>query len=218
MKRINASFYSKDYKHKFAMEATVRRAFRDHTGHLVQDGASTIKFLDENEMARDTLTIKVFGKSRNDIVAVAKAYVAQVYPQNVGLLNEAVFDSVREVGTAFASMQLNRQRLAISRYDKAVASVLIIESIEVAPEYRRNRIATSIVDYLLHTIRTEYVTAVVPLSYVPCVSKNVTVPAMADTKTAERFLESLQFKHDDNVKIKNAGMAMPMRFYHIIKE
>ena len=115
-------------------------------------------------------------------------------------------------------MQLNRQRLAISRYDKAVASVLIIESIEVAPEYRRNRIATSIVDYLLHTIRTEYVTSVVPLSYVPCVSKNVTVPAMADTKTAERFLESLQFKHDDNVKIKNAGMAMPMRFYHIIKE
>lgn len=217
MKRISGSFYSKDYQHKFTMEATIRRVFRDYTGHLVQD-TGAVKTLAENEQACDDITIKVFGKNRTDVVAIAKAYVIQVYPQNVGLMKAMTFEGTREAGSCYASMQLNRQRLAISRYDKAIASVLVIENIEVTQEYRRNRVATSIVDYLLHTIPTEYVTAIVPLTYVPIVSKYVAAPATTDTKAAERFLENLQFKYGENLNIKNAGVPTPMRFYYIIKE
>lgn len=217
MKRISGSFYSKDYQHKFTMEATIRRVFRDHTGHLVQD-VGAVKTLAENEQTCDDVTIKVFGKSRAEVVAIAKAYVMQVYPQNVGLMKSMTFESAREVGSCYASMQLNRQRLALSHYDKSIASVLVIESIEVTQEYRRNRVATSIVDYLLHTIKTDYVTAVIPLTYVPIVSKYVAAPAMTDTKIAEQFLEGLQFKYGDNLNIKNAGVPTPMRFYYIIKE
>lgn len=217
MKRISGSFYSKDYQHKFTMEATIRRVFRDYTGHLVQD-TGAVKKLADNEQACDDVTIKVFGKTRTDVVAIAKAYVIQVYAQNVGLMKTMNFESARDAGSCYASMQLNRQHLAISRYDKATASVLVIESIEVTQEYRRNRVATSIVDYLLHTIRTDYVTAIVPLTYVPIVSKYMASPAMTDTKAAENFLESLQFKYSENLNINNAGVPTPMRFYYIIKE
>lgn len=217
MKRISGSFYSKDYQRKFTMEATIRRVFRDHTGHLVQD-AGSVKTLAENEQACDDITIKVFGKTRTDVVAIAKAYVIQVYAQNVGLLKTKIFDSAREAGSCYASMQLNRQRMAISRYDKALASVLVIESIEVTQEHRRNRVATSIVDYLLHTMLTDYVTAIVPLTYMPIVSKYVASPAVTDTKAAEHFLESLQFKYGENLNINNAGVPNPLRFYYIIKE
>lgn len=217
MKRINATFYSKDYRSKFSVESTVRRVFRDANGQLTRD-IDSVSSLSDNELSCDKITVKVYGESRTDVVAVGTAYFMQVYATSSGPMTARVYENAREVGSAFASTQLNRLRLAFACYDKPVTSVLVLESIEVAPQYRRQRIATSVVDYLLHIIPSDYVTAVILPLYVPLVDKSVTSPAAVNTDTAEKFLECLKFKYGHKVKINFAGNPALTRFYFINRE
>lgn len=212
MKRINASFYSKGYMAKYAMEAAVRRMYRDINGQLMKD-VGVSGSLGANEYACDDISIKVFGRGRTDVVAVAKAYFIQVSAAAGTPLNAAVYNSAREAGSMYASLQLNRQRLAFSCCDRPFASVLVVEHIEVAPAHRHERIATSIVDYLLHAMPADYVTAAVLPLYTPVVDKTVVSPASTNTEAAEKFLESMGFHYTGPVKIDYAGTPTPTRFF-----
>lgn len=214
MKRISASFYSKGYMAKYNLEAAVRRLYRDINGQLMKD-VGAVSMLNANEYACDDITIKVFGKSRTDVVATAKAYYMQVCAVGGGPLNTSVYKSAREVGSMYASLQLNRQRLAFACYDRSLVTVLVVEHIEVAPEHRRERIATSIMDFLLHTMPADYVTSTVLPLYTPSVDKTVTSPAATNVDVAERFLESLGYRYGGTVKIDYAGAPAQTPFYYV---
>lgn len=217
MKRISASFYSKGYMAKYNLEAAVRRLYRDINGQLMKD-VGAVSVLNANEYACDDITIKVFGKSRTDVVATAKAYYMQVCAVGGGPLNTSVYKSAREVGSMYASLQLNRQRLAFACYDRSLVTVLVVEHIEVAPEHRRERIATSIMDFLLHTMPADYVASTVLPLYTPTVDKTVVSPAATNVDVAERFLESLGYRYGGAVKIDYAGTPTPAHFYSINQE
>lgn len=214
MKRISASFYSKGYMAKYNLEAAVRRLYRDINGQLMKD-VGAVSMLNANEYACDDITIKVFGKSRTDVVATAKAYYMQVCAVGGGPLNTSIYKSAREVGSMYASLQLNRQRLAFACYDRSLVTVLVVEHIEVAPEHRRERIATSIMDFLLHTMPADYVTSTVLPLYTPSVDKTVTSPAATNVDVAERFLESLGYRYGGAVKIDYAGTPAQTPFYYV---
>lgn len=214
MKRISASFYSKGYMAKYNLEAAVRRVYRDIDGQVMKD-VGAVSMLNANEYACDDITIKVFGKSRTDVVATAKAYYMQVCAVGGGPLNTSVYKSAREVGSMYASLQLNRQRLAFACYDRSLVTVLVVEHIEVAPEHRRERIATSIMDFLLHTMPADYVTSTVLPLYTPSVDKTVTSPAATNVDVAERFLESLGYRYGGTVKIDYAGAPAQTPFYYV---
>lgn len=217
MKRISASFYSKGYMAKYNLEAAVRRLYRDINGQLMKD-VGAVSMLNANEYACDDITIKVFGKSRTDVVATAKAYYMQVCAVGGGPLNTSVYKSAREVGSMYASLQLNRQRLAFACYDRSLVTVLVVEHIEVAPKHRRERIATSIMDFLLHTMPADYVASTVLPLYTPTVDKTVVSPAATNVDVAERFLESLGYRYGGAVKIDYAGTPTPAHFYSINQE
>ena len=214
MKRISASFYNKGYMAKYTLEAAVRRVYRDIDGQVMKD-VGAVSMLNANEYACDDITIKVFGKSRTDVVATAKAYYMQVCAVGGGALNASVYKSAREVGSMYASLQLNRQRLAFACYDRSLVTVLVVEHIEVAPEHRRERIATSIMDFLLHTMPADYVTSTVLPLYTPSVDKTVTSPAATNVDVAERFLESLGYRYGGTVKIDYAGAPAQTPFYYV---
>ena len=199
---------------KYNLEAAVRRLYRDINGQLMKD-VGAVSMLNANEYACDDITIKVFGKSRTDVVATAKAYYMQVCAVGGGPLNTSVYKSAREVGSMYASLQLNRQRLAFACYDRSLVTVLVVEHIEVAPEHRRERIATSIMDFLLHTMPADYVTSTVLPLYTPSVDKTVTSPAATNVDVAERFLESLGYRYGGTVKIDYAGAPAQTPFYYV---
>ena len=213
MKRIAAFFFSNDYNQQFNMETTIHRLTCDNKGNAFGDTQEETGKLLDNELSRDEITVKVFSGARNNVVGVAKATYITVRPESNVSMQNRVFESVEQVGSLYASMQLNRLRLSFTKYDPPSASVLVLKNIEVLPEYRGKGIATSIVDYLFHQLNPTYMAAVIIPVYTPVLDATVVSPAAIDVDAARDFLRGMDFELGGDVSILTAGTRTLMPLY-----
>lgn len=218
MKRIAASFFSNDYSGLFTMETTIFRMSCDNKGNVTRDNRTPIDKLLDNELSRDEITVKVFSGSRNAVVGLANATYITVRPESNVSMQKRVFESTEQIGSLYASMQLNRLRLSFTNYDPPFASVLVLKNIEVLPEYRGKGIATSIVDYLFHQLAPTYMVAVILPVYTPVLDASIVSPAATERNIAQNFLHNSDFEFGGDVTLLMGGVRTLLPLYTVNNE
>ena len=91
--------------------------------------------------------------------------------------------------------------------------VMTIESIEVNEKYRRQGVATSVIDYLKTIVAPTYIVApIVPL-FAPKVSTNTASPAQTDIQATANLLISMKFNRTEDAKMVSAGTEIKVPVY-----
>lgn len=206
MKKINASFNSKDYSKKYSMTAAVRRGFAN-------SGDPKALPLVDNELSHDDIVIKVCDSSPLNLVATCHAHVSEVTANTFPLIERIIYSEARQASVTYASSLLNAAKASFTQYDAPTIRVLTIETIEVNENYRRQGIATSIIDYLHTLINPEIIVGLSIPYFTPTVSSNVTSLAATDIHALDRLLTSLGFDRKGKVKLMGAGTPIEVENY-----
>ena len=124
-----------------------------------------------------------------------------------------VYVDARQIGTEYGSSKLNSLRNSFTVYDPSMVRVMTIESIEVNEKYRRQGVATSIIDYLKTIVVPTYIVAsIVPL-FAPKVSTYTASPAQTDIQATANLLISMKFNRTEDAKMVSAGTEIKVPVY-----
>lgn len=210
MKKINASFYSKDYQNKYSVSALIRRATNQNN---VSSNDPTCLPLYDNEMAHDSIVVSVFDGRQSNAIASCIVHVSDMFASDMARLNGKVYVDARQIGTEYGSSKLNSLRNSFTVYDPSMVRVMTIESIEVNEKYRRQGVATSIIDYLKTIVVPTYIVApIVPL-FAPKVSTYTASPAQTDIQETANLLISMKFNRTEDAKMVSAGTEIKVPVY-----
>lgn len=119
----------------------------------------------------------------------------------------AIYTNAAQFGAHYVAGQLLKQKAGSAAYSPPTASVLTLMQIEVAPGFRRDGIATAIMDYLIHALKPEHMAAVVLPCYTPRVNEYVTNPAATDAAQVAKWLRAYGLEACGNVMVPTGGAA-----------
>ena len=94
MKKINASFYSKDYQNKYSVSALIRRATNQNN---VSSNDPTCLPLYDNEMAHDSIVVSVFDGRQSNAIASCIVHVSDMFASDMARLNGKVYVDARQI-------------------------------------------------------------------------------------------------------------------------
>lgn len=117
----------------------------------------------------------------------------------------AIYTSAAQFGAHYVAAQLFMQKSGSNVYCPPSMSVLTLMQIEVAPGFRRDGIATAVMDYLIHALKPEHIATVVLPCYTPQVNKEVTNPAATDAAQVAKWLRAYGFESCGNVLVPTGG-------------
>lgn len=153
MERINdAYFFDKEYQ-KWFLSARYMRAFRDNTSAVCGDSqtmaaAAFMPF----EYGRDKVEVSVWqAEVHSGMVAYCEAILSHIRPTTTNL------QVYRSCGLEAALNRASFELLKPQSYTQIEMPVLVITHLEVHEQYRHLHIASSILEFLINTLRPQMV-------------------------------------------------------------